>query len=127
MKAMKVQRKVRRGNSFSSERRLGTHSHKFLDKPSGKDEHGDIHTEKSSEKHIKIRYKCGFCEKTTQFELKTQLSIDLSNLTLINGCVKQSFDKKCRQWLHFFVNCTQNPLISRSFAAVTLFYYIAVR
>ena len=30
--------------TISSGTGSGTHSHKFLDKPSGKDKHGDIHT-----------------------------------------------------------------------------------
>ena len=51
MGAMKVRRKVRRGNSFSSEKSSettaissGTHPQKFLNKPSSKNEHGNIHT-----------------------------------------------------------------------------------
>ena len=105
MGAMKVRRKVRRGNSFSSERSSettaissgtgsGTHPHKVLGQ--AKRQRRAWGHPYIKQKHTRIRFKCVFCEKTTKFELKTQLSIDLSNLTLINGCVKQSFDKKCR-------------------------------
>ena len=82
--SMKVRRKVRRGNSFSSERSSeraikssGTHPHKFLDKPSGKDEHGDIHTTENKRKTYNFRFKCDFCEKATKITLKHRLqSVD---------------------------------------------------
>ena len=58
-----------------------------------------------------------------KIELKIGLNVNLAILKLINGCVKQSFDKKCQQWLHFFVNCTQNPLFFTLFCGCYIIYY----
>lgn len=38
---------------------------------------------KSSEKHIRIRFKCDFYEKTTKVALKNGLNIDLGNILFV--------------------------------------------
>ena len=69
-------------------------------KPSGFGEGSETNTKSSetgsgtsiqqgtSEKHIKIRFKCDFCEKTTKIAFKNGLNIDLSIIILIlsKGC-----------------------------------------
>ena len=48
----------------------GTHPHKILDKPSGKDEHGDIHTTGNKRKTYILRFKFDFCEAVVKTRLK---------------------------------------------------------
>ena len=61
-----------------------------MDKPSGKAERGDNHKSSgtiiqqgTSEKHIKYRFKCKFCEKATKIALKNGLNIDLGNILFV--------------------------------------------
>ncbi len=69
--------------AISSGTGSGTHPHKILDKPSGKDEHGDIHTTGNKRKTYILRFKFDFCEKTTKTALKNGLNIDLGNILFV--------------------------------------------
>lgn len=90
MGAMKVRRKVRRGNSFSSETTAisagtdsGTHPIRFLDKPSDKDEYGDIHTTEIKQNIQEFNLSVIFARKTTKTALKNELNIDLGNILFV--------------------------------------------
>ena len=64
-------------------------------KPSGFGEGSETNTKSSetgsgtsieqgtSEKHIKIRFKCDFCEKTTKIALKNGVNIDWGNILFV--------------------------------------------
>jgi len=69
--------------AISSGTGSGTHPHKILDKPSGKDEHGDIHTTGNKRKTYILRFKFDFCEKTTKNALRNGLNIDLGNILFV--------------------------------------------
>ena len=56
--------------AISSGTGSGTHPHKILDKPSGKDEHGNIHTTEIKLKTYILRFKCDFCEAVVKTRLK---------------------------------------------------------
>ena len=56
--------------AISSGTGSGTHPHKILDKPSGKDEHGDIHTTGNKRKTYILRFKFDFCEAVVKTRLK---------------------------------------------------------
>jgi hypothetical protein len=88
MGAMKVRRKVRRGNSFSSETTAissgtgsGTHPHKVLGQ--AKRQRRARGHPYIKQKHTRIRFKCDFCEKTTKTALKNELNIDLGNILFV--------------------------------------------
>jgi len=46
-----------------------THPHKFLDKPSSKGEHGNIHTTRNKRKYMFLRFKRDFCESVEKMKL----------------------------------------------------------
>ena len=48
-----------------------------------KDVFGSERSSETTEKHIKHRFKCDFCEKTTKNALKNGLNIDLGIIILI--------------------------------------------
>ena len=52
-KIIKSSERLSETTAISSGTGSGTHPHKFLDKPSGKDEHGDIHTTEIKRKTYK--------------------------------------------------------------------------
>lgn len=86
MGAMKVRRKVRRGNSFSSERSSkttaissGTHPHKVLGQAKRQRRAWGQPYNRNQVKHTRIQFKCDFCEKATKIALKNGLNIDLNN------------------------------------------------
>jgi len=56
--------------AISSGTGSGTHPHKILDKPSGKDEHGGIHTTWNKRKTYILRFKFDFCEAVVKTRLK---------------------------------------------------------
>jgi len=56
--------------AISSGTGSGTHPHKILDKPNGKDEHGDIHTTGNKRKTYILRFKFDFCEAVVKTRLK---------------------------------------------------------
>lgn len=56
--------------AISSGTGSGTHPHKILDKPSGKDEHGDINTTEIKRKTYILRFKFDFCEAVVKTRLK---------------------------------------------------------
>ena len=63
--------------------KFGNSVPKFLDNPSDKDEHGDIHTTGNKRKTYILRFKFDFCEKTTKNALKNALNIDLGNILFV--------------------------------------------
>ena len=55
--------------AISSGTGSGTHPHKFLDKPSSKGEHGNIHTTGNKRKYMFLRFKRDFCESVEKMKL----------------------------------------------------------
>ena len=90
------------GSEKSSERSSGTVREliliRFLDKPSCKDKHGDIHTTEIKRKTYILRFKFDFCEITTKIALKNGLNIDLGNILFVylRDVKLNDPDKKCQ-------------------------------